>query len=116
MTDESDFTAGGEDPGEVEGEKSALWHETNALGQEIVDDAAWANLSAALRLPASGTLDGVRRLLGGFLREVLPPGVHAHGLVLDHVPYNGWGRRWRRWALRLGLWLVRKSGCEVVKP
>ncbi len=64
----------------------------------------------------TSSLDGVSRPLGEFLREVLPPGVEVHGLVLDHVVYQGWGKRWRRWALGLGMWLVRRSGCEVVKP
>lgn len=42
----------------------------------------------------------------------VPAHVVVEGLVLNGMVHKGW----RLWALRLGLWLIRKSGCEVVKP
>ncbi len=86
--------------------------EFEGLGGQIPPDVQ-AEYLAAMRRPHACSLDDIRAQLGEFVYGAIPAGAHVEGLVIGGpLVYDGW----RRWAMRLGLWLLRRSGCEVVKP
>lgn len=116
MTDENEFTADGEDP--VGGgflEECARDYGVNAKNPGESDDAFRRRLVASIvGRTSAGSLDDIRAQLAEFVYGAIPAGVHVEGLVLaGPVDIR---RGWRKWALGLGMWLVRLSGCEVVKP
>ena len=101
----------------MDGEALRAQGQSFGVGQhhDESDDAYRARLVAGLsRRDPAGSLADIRAQLAEFVYGAIPVGVHVEGLVITG-PYDV-SKGWRRWAMRLGLWLLRKSGCQVVKP